>query len=808
MRAFAHELTHAARRLSATPGFTLVALASLALGIGANTAIVGLVNVLLFKPLPYVEPDRLVFTQGWDEPRQRARFSLPIADLVAARAVPGFETTAAYQYWSANVSGLGVPVRAQAYRVSANTFQMLGVPSMRGRTLQEADGQGPARVAVVSEGFWRRQLGGDTGIIGRVLRLDGEPYTVVGVMPRQFEFPVFNFKGDLWVPFDSVAARARDGIGQQSAVGIARLAPGVSLAAAQHAASAFMQAQAARHPDSNAGLGMRLVKMQELGAEIRPALYALLGAVVFVLLLACANLANLLLARGIGRARELAVRAALGASRLRLLSTLVAESVLLSIGGAVLGVLLASWLLWLTRGALSESVLTTMPNILELGVDSVALGWTLGVTIMTVIACGIVPAVPLLRGDLHDRLKQSGRGSGHAHLRLRAMLICGQVALSLTLVVGAGLMIRSFDALSHASPGFDDRDVLTLSVSLPDVKYQTDESRRQFVGGLLARVAQIPGVTTAAVVNVLPFSTYNDSGSFLVEGRPLAARSRAPRAAFRVATPDYFQTLRVPLYAGRPFTPADRESSPRVAVVNQALARQVFGDASPLGARVQFGTEPDPDRWAMVVGVVGNVRHDSLTETHLPEIYLPFAQAASSRTMLAVRTVGDPLQYVELVRAAVLAIDRDQPIFHVAPLAQLVGNARLPLRVAATLLGAFGALALLLAGLGIYGVIAWLARHDAHELGVRAALGARPGQLAWNVARRGAWMIGAGILTGIVGAAAAARLLSGLLVDVTPGDPAAFAGSIALLAAVAAVACAIPARRAMHVNPVDVIRSE
>ena len=223
---------------------------------------------------------------------------------------------------------------------------------------------------------------------------------------------------------------------------------------------------------------------------------------------------------------------------------------------------------------------------------------------------------------------------------------------------------------------------------------------------------------------------------------------------------------------------------------------------------MQFGTEPDPDRWAMVVGVVGNVRHDSLTETHLPEIYLPFAQAASSRTMLAVRTVGDPLQYVELVRAAVLAIDRDQPIFHVAPLAQLVGNARLPLRVAATLLGAFGALALLLAGLGIYGVIAWLARHDAHELGVRAALGARPGQLAWNVARRGAWMIGAGILTGIVGAAAAARLLSGLLVDVTPGDPAAFAGSIALLAAVAAVACAIPARRAMHVNPVDVIRSE
>ncbi len=809
MRVFAHELTYAARRLAGAPGFTVVALLSLALGIGANTAILGLVDVLLFKPLPYVEPGRLVFTQGWDVQRQRLRFTLPLADILGARSVPSFEATAAYQYWSANVSGLDTPVRAQAYRVSANTFQMLGVPPALGRTLQEVDGPGPAPVAVVSDGFWRRHLGGDPAAIGRVIRLDDEPYTIVGVMPRQFEFPIFNFKGELWVPFDTSAVTARDRIGGQSAVGLARLAPAVTLPIAQQDADAFMRAQALRYPDANTGLGVRLVQMQELGAaEIRPALYALIGAVVFVLLLACANLANLLLARGIARTRELAVRTALGASRLRLLATLMADSVLLSVGGAGLGVLLAWWLLFLTRSALPEAVLTTVPNILELGIAPVALAWTVGATVVTTLICGLLPALPLLRADLHEPLKRAGRGSGQAHLPLRAMLVCGQVALSLTLIVGAGLMIRSFEALSHASPGFDDRDVLTMSVSLPQSKYASEIAQRGFVQGLLAGVTRIPGVTAAAAVNVLPFSTYNESGAYNIDGQPAARRGQARRAALRFATPDYFQTLRVPLVAGRAFSSADRDSAPRVAIVNQALARQAFGAASPLGARVQFGAEPDAQRWATIVGVVGNVRHDSLTEAHEPEVYFPFAQAPVPRAMLAVRTAGDPLQFVAPVRAAVIAIDRDQPVFHVATLSQLVANARLPLRLAATLLAVFGGLALLLAGLGIYGVIAWLARHDAHELGVRAALGARPGQLAWTIARRGAWMVAGGVLIGTAGAAAGARLLAGLLVDTAPGDPATFAGSVALLVVVAAVACAIPARRAMRANPMDVIRAE
>jgi putative ABC transport system permease protein len=809
MRRLWRDFAHGFRQLAATPVFTVTAILTLAVGIGANTAIFSLVNLLLFKPLSYAEPDRVVFTLGWDRQEQRQTFSLPIADIVDAAEVPSLQDSAAYQYWSAAITGAGMPVRAQAYRVTANTFDVLGVPAAIGRTLRPSDGRaGAVRVVVLSHGLWERQFGADANLVGERILLDGEPHLVVGVMPAGFEFPVFNFKGEAWTPLVYAPGTLRDGTPRGSAVGIARLTAGADVAAAQAELDLLAHRLAAEFPETNHSVGYRVVAMRELGArEMRPALYALFGAVAFVLLLACANLANLLLARGIGRQRELAIRAALGASRRQLVVQLVAEGLVLAVAGGVAGLLVAWLSLDLLRSALPDGVVATLPNILELGIDARTLLFTTVVSLATGIAFSLVPAFGAARPDLQDVLKQGGRAtSGPAHRRFRGGLVAIQVALSLILLVGAGLMVRSFTHLVRLDPGFTPGGVLTLTVSVPEGRYPTPAAQAQFFERAEAELAALPGVVTVGAVNVLPFSTYNRGTSFDIEGRPLPDPDDRRRTAFRVATPGYFTAMGIRVLRGRGISRTDRADSEPVAIVNGELVRRYFGGADPIGLRLRVGGETS--EWRRIVGVVASVRHDSLTEGADPEVYLPAVQAPDTMMMFALRSTASPESLAQSARAAMQRVDAEQPVFHVTTLERLVLGALAPQVIAAVLITLFGGIALFLAGVGIYGVMAYLARHDTHELGVRAALGAAPRDLMRLVIRRGAALVLPGIVIGIVGAAAGTRLLAGLLAGVTLGDPVTYATGLAILLGVAGIACYLPARRAMRTNPVEVLRAD
>jgi putative ABC transport system permease protein len=522
VRTLLRELAGAVRHLAVTPAFTLTAVVTLAVGIGANTAIFSLVHLLLFKPLPYTNPDRVVFTLGWDRLEQRQTFSLPVADIVDATAVPALEATAAYQYWSATMTGAGAPIRTQAYRVTANTFDVLGVPAAIGRTLQPDDGRpGAAAVVVISHGLWERQFGADPDLPGTRILLDGEPYVVVGVMPAAFEFPIFNFKGEAWTPLVFAPGTVRQAA-LGSGVGIGRLTKDASLTQVQAELDTLAQRLAAEYPDTNKAIGYKIVPMRELGArQMRPALYALLGAVGFVLLLACANLANLLLARGIGRRRELAIRAALGASRLRLAAALLAEGLVLALAGGIAGVLVAWAALDALRAALPDGVVSTLPGILDLGVDRTTLAFTAVVSLATGVAFSLMPALTAARPDLQEVLKQGGRAiGGPAHRRFRGGLVALQVALSLILLVGAGLMIRSVRHLATLDPGFAPQGVLTLTISVPESRYETPAEQAGFFERAEAELGALPGVVSVGAVNVLPFSAYNRGTTIDIDGLP------------------------------------------------------------------------------------------------------------------------------------------------------------------------------------------------------------------------------------------------------------------------------------------------
>ena len=805
------DLRQALRFALRNPGFSAAAVLTLGLGIGATSAVFSVLNALTLKPLAYEDSSRVCLLRAWDEARNRESFSMPLAAFVALRPqAPSFERVAAYRYWSAGLSGEGVPERAQGYRVTGDTFPLLGVAAKLGRTLKPEDAApaAPKRV-VLSHGLWQRRFAADPGAIGRSLRLDGEPYTVIGVMPARFEFPVYNFKGELWTPLpvDETAALADPGA-FGSVVALGRLRKGGSRQAAEAEVRAAFLRHAATSPQTFRSLGVRVLPLQELGArEARPPLVALLGAVLAVLLLGCANLAGLLLARGIARERELAVRVALGASGAQLVRQLLCESLLLAAAGAAAGLLLASFMLAALQAALPESALSTMPNVAELRLDSATLAFGMGLSLVTGVAFSLVPALRAGRRPTAPALASGARSLGtRPQQRLRGALVVGQVGVSLVLLVGAGLALLSFRAMLARETGFAPQRVLTMTASLPEARYPDPARRLAFFERVIARLAALPGVERAAAVNVLPFSTYDRGAGILLEGAPEPAPGEAARAAYRATTPGYFDALGIPLRRGRDFDARDREGAPAVVIVNERLARRELGDASPIGRRLRVGGSAAP--WREIVGVVGDVRHWSLTTDPDAEAYVPLAQAPEAMMMLAVRTSGDPALLAAAARRAVLEVDSEQPVYHVASLGERVAETLLLPQAAALLVTSFAAAALLLASLGLYGLVAYVVGAQTPEFGLRMALGASASDVLRQVLGRGLKLVAAGTALGGVAGFALARLAQGLFFEVNPSDARLYAVTAGVVMLVGLVAVGLPAARAARVDPARALQRE
>jgi putative ABC transport system permease protein len=794
-----------ARVLAKHKGYTAVAVLTLALGIGANTAIFSVVNAVLLRPLPFEGPERLVRVFGTSA--RRSNFSRPhsylnFADLRAQNQT--FEAMAAYTGSTSALSGDDAPEQISGAIASGDIFLVLRTKPLTGRLLTPEDEKpGGSPAVVISHGLWQRRFGGDPQIVGRTIRLDGREREVVGVTPADFRFEFIPGALDFWTAIDPGANEYK----QRGAIfleAIGRLKPGVSAEQANADVSVVAARLEQQYQDSNAGIGARIAPAQEqLVGDLRPMLLVLLGAVGFVLLIACANVANLTLARAAGRHREIAVRSALGAGRGRIVRQLLTESLLLALSGGLLGLLFALWGVKLLSAFVPENV----PRFGETSTDLPVLGFTLGASLLTGLLFGIAPALQSSRFDLNEALKEGGRSGtdGRGRTRIRSALIVVEVALSLVLLVGAGLLVKSFFKLSNTDPGFDPGNTLTASVSLATVRYDTDEKIADFFRRLIERVRALPGVVSVGAVTPLPLSDNNFAFSFSVVGQPPLPPGTRQSASARIVTPDYFRAQGVPLRAGRVFTEQDKAGAPDVIVVNEAFARRYLAGEEPLGQRLRLGIN---DIEGEIVGVVGDIRGASLATPGAPEYYIPEATVAFSDVTLVVRTTNDPASVTAGLRQAVAEMDKDQPLYDVRTMDSLVARSVARQRFSMTLIGVFAALAMLLAAVGIFSVMSSLVAQRSHEIGIRLALGAQPRDILSMVVRHGMALTLAGLALGLAASFALTRLMSGLLYEVSTKDPVIYGGIAALLAAVALAACYVPARRATKVSPLVALRYE
>jgi putative ABC transport system permease protein len=814
------DLRYAWRGLRQRPAFTAAAVLTLALGIGANTAIFGVANGVLLRPLPYDRPERLAMIWGH-------RTQEPLADLsvseywdVSERA-RSFAKIGAYVDGTATLTGAGVPERLRAGYMTAGLPGVLGVAPAMGRGFSAQEGRpGGAPVVLLSDALWRRRFGADPSIVGRVLTLDDAPTTVVGVRPPEFQLPS-HYSGaamELWSPLQLDPAADRTSRGWHFLEGVGRLRDGVTVSAASAEASALMRGMLAQYPTEYTPEfdGSATSVEQEVVGDVRPAILVLLGAVVLLLLIACANVAGLLLARAEARQREIALRTALGAGRTRLVRQLLTESLLLAVAGGTLGVLLATWGV---RGLVLAAP-ASIPRLGEIGIDARVLLFTIALTLLTGLLFGLAPAFHTARADLSHALTEGGRSgtAGGRRQLVRRLLVGGQVAIALVLVTGAGLLVQSFLRLRQVDPGFRPDGLLTARVELSSVRYASAGGRRDFYRELLDRLARLPGVKTAAAARALPMTGKLEIGdwSFVLEGR--AASPPLPTdwhpADWQVVSPGYFGTLGIPVLRGRDFTEADRVGTPGAVVVNRTLARQVWPGEDPVGRRVLLGGGGVDSVWRTVVGIVGDVHHRGLSEAARPEMFLPYAQFPAgtgtppASMYVALRTSGNPEALAAALRATVDGLDPDTPVAETQTMEAALGAWGAQRRLIMLLVSGFALVALTLGAVGIYGVMAHLVSQREREIGIRIALGAMPGQILRLVVSQSAWVVGGGILVGSLAALTATHLLVGLLFQVRPTDPLTFAGTALVLVAVAAGATVVPALRALRTDPAHALRSD
>ncbi len=799
------------RMLWKSPGFTLVAVLALALGIGANTAIFSVVNAMLLRPLPYQDPDRLVVL--WETNPNLSSVYLrthneasPANFLDWRQQQTVFEDLAAFHYNDYNLTGSGdTPEQLTGNPITANMFDVLKVKPLIGRTFRPEESEPTsARVVVLSYGLWQRRFGGAADIIGRTLTLNGNPHTVVGVMPANFEFPApFS---QLWTAlrFVSDTPPAR---GAHFLYTRARLKPGVTMQQAQAELDTIAARLRQQYPDTNADRAIRLVSLHEATVErSRAGLLVLLGAVGFVLLIACANVANLMLARATARHKEIAIRTALGAGRWRIVRQLLTESVLLSILGGALGVLLALWGLDLLVAAVPRDFTLFIHGVDQIGLDKWVLAFTLFISLGTGVLFGLAPALQASKTELNEMLKEGGRSSvGHARRGLRSTLVVAEVALALVLLVGAGLMVKSFLHLIEVRPGFDPVNVMTAQLALPGTRYAKNEQLISFYEQLTARVATQPGVEAVGTIDLLPMAGSGGTNTFIIDGRPPVKAGSYPEANARTVDPGYFGALRIPVLKGRNFTPQDRAGTPGVCLVNETFAHIYFPGEEAVGKILR---NPDGTNPVQIVGVVGDIKHFGLDDEPEGYLYAPQLQMPSNSVALVVRATGDPANLTAMIRREVQALDKDQPIYDVKPMAQRIGETTTPARLGSFLFGLFALVALTLAAVGIYGVMAYSVTQRTHEIGVRMALGAQGSDIARLIVGQGLVLILIGVACGLALALALTRALSSLLFDVSATDPLTYAAITLLLAVVALVACYIPARRAMKVDPMVALRYE
>ena len=797
------DVRHGLRVLWKRPGFTLIVVLTLALGIGANTILFSLVNSVLLNPLPYAEPERLVFVAQHREGESYDGVSYDDYKDFRDRANSFAHLAAVSPQWTLTLTGVNEPVSLRGLYASANLFAALGVAPAEGRAFAaEEDRANAGRVVVISDGLWRRQFGGDASVLGRSVALDGQPHTVVGVMPAGFHFSA---EADLWIPLaqNPVIGRGR-GVRLLSVFG--RLREGLTREQAAGELGAVAARLEAEYPATNRGFSARLVPLHErVVGDARPALLVLLGAVALVLLIACANVANITLARAASRRREFAIRAALGAGRLGLMRQVLTESVLLAAAGGAAGLLLAVWGVDLLLSIGPENI----PRRDEIGIDARVVLFTLAVSLATGLLFGLAPALRASRAELGDALKSGARaGEGPRAGRLRGALVAAEVALSIMLVAGAGLLVRSFTRLLDVNPGFRSENLVALGVLLPQSSYPEPQRRAEFYRRLEERLKAMPGVESVGAVTRLPLQhAGNITSTLLMEGRPDPEGAR-PEVDFRRAAPGYFQTTGVPLVAGRGFAEQDATDAQPVALVNEAMARKFWPGESALGRRIKLGANPEASPWITVVGVVGNVRHLGLDSEPRPEVYRHLLTSPPTGPVVVVRAAADAESLIPALRAAVRELDRDLPAATARTMDEIVARSVAERRFLMLVLGLFAAVALALASVGVYGVVSNSVAQRTHEIGVRMALGADRRDVLLLVIAQGMRPALCGLALGIVAALALTRVMQGLLFGVGARDPVAFTAAALLLAAVALMACYLPARRATRVDPMNALRYE
>jgi putative ABC transport system permease protein len=824
MLTLAQDARYACRAFLRTPGFAIAAVLSLAIGVGANTAIFSVANALLLRPLPYADPDRVVIlwnrspglgiTEDWFSTAQY--FDIK-------RNHSGFEDVAIAIGSNFNLTGDGEPERIGTIRVSSNLLPMLGVRPVIGRLFEPAD-DAPGRrgTAVLHYGTWMRRYGGDPKVIGRSITLNGQPFEIVGVLPASFSLrrevmPTLGGAEDaeilLPLPLAANAAEVRN---REDYNILGKLKPGVSIAQAQAEADTITARLRREHPDvypSNGGLTFSIVLLREqVVGDVRRSLLVLIGSVGFVLLIACVNVANLLLSRALARQKEIAVRAALGASRLRIVAQLLTESVLLALAGGALGFALSFVSLAGIRALGSKSV----PRLHEIAINGEVLLFTLGLSILSGIVFGLLPALRASRLDLHGSLKDVSRGAAGTGAvwgrgqNLRRLLVMSELALSVMLLIGAGLLIRSFIRLQSVPPGFNAAKVLTLELTMSGRKYNDSAAVLETYRQLWVRLGRLPGVTAAGGISSLPLSQMMAWGPIVVDGRTPPPGEKFINVDQRMAGGDYFRAMEIPLIRGRLFTEQDTRGTQRVVVVDEHMARQIWPNDDPIGKRIRTGgMDANPNApWMTVVGVVGRIKQDALDSESRMAVYFPHSQVTTRAMNVVVRSTIDPASLTAAVRQEIHALDPDLPVYNVRTMGQRVDDSLARRRFAMLLLTVFAACALGLAAVGTYGVIAYLVSQGTREVGIRMALGATPSAVLLMIVRQGMTVAAAGVLVGLGGTFVLTRFMRGLLYGVTPSDPFTFTVIGALLGLVALVASYVPARRAARIDPMVSLRSE
>jgi putative ABC transport system permease protein len=806
MQTLWQDLRYGARMLWKKPGFTFVAVLTLALGIGANTAIFSVVHALLLRPLPYYEPDRLVQLTNKTNRARRSGISYPNYNDWRDRA-KSFEGMAAARGDSFNLTGVDKPVRLRGRMVNWNFFRLLGVQPQFGRTfVAEDDRYGAPRTVIISHSLWSERFGGETSVIGRKLTLSGELYEVIGVLPPGFEY---SSSVDLYTPIE-LELKPRTGMTDRgTSLGgmnaIARLKSGVTLAQANGEMAALAEQLEREHPAINAGKSAQAEPLRDVMTEgVRQTLLVLLGAVGFILLIACVNVANLSLVRAAERQKEMALRLALGAARWRIVRQLLNESLFIALSGGVVGLLLGGWML---DGLLALAP-GNIPQLNRAGLNNTVLLFTLGVSVLTCLLCGSLPALHASRVDLQSALKEGGRSSaGTGRDLTRKTLLVAEVSLALALLIGAGLLVRSMARAMSVELGFNPDRLLTTQLMPQNINY--DAARlRVFFDECLARVSALPGVESAAITHALPIDGSQWQPFIHAADKPVPQPAEFPITEFTPISANYFEAMGIRLLRGRWFNSTDTANAPTVAIINETLARRIWPGEDALGKRLRWGRPEMYTPWLEVVGVVDDVKSYGVESATPLQTYVPFAQSPPTNFWLVARTTGDPLQSVASVERAIHSIDKDLPVSSIRSMDQLLGNSLAARRLTLVLLGSFAALALLLAAIGVYGVISYSVRQRIHEIGVRMALGARESDVLKLILAQGARLALLGVVIGLGAALALTRWMETLLFETRPTDPLTFTVTAAVLAFVALFACYLPARRATKVDPMVALRSE